>query len=506
MNSKTVRFALTLSGISLFLSLFAQAIDEDFEALTVTDSIGLETGWSVGAGTAVVSDSESVETSGQSVVLGTTSPASEATRTVQTAEWGSETVAWWDIWVQPVANTEGNGEYSVEVDGSWLEFRATQVLLQQSAVSSYGVGQDVSGVFSASGNSIEMYDNIWKKIPYAYTVTENTVLSFELWVYQEGEIIAIALDENSNEADDKRAFQLSGTETWSNSYQDYFYTGPGFETFTIPVGQFYTGEMAYLAFIGDDDTNEDTYIYFRNIKLYEGTLPSGQQGGLAVNDGSSRVMLPRHFATTSNESDDWINLTLRQDFTTDVWDLFLAAGDVPVAANLGFDGTPTEPTAITFWGHGTSAVYFDNLVLSTTNPIFTDADNDGLEDGWETEMGLNPNSAADRDTDPDSDGYSSLEERMRGTDPTVSDYPGSGTVYYVNNVSGSDTTRNGLSATADVPSAAYGPFATLGKAVTTAATNDTLLIYDRSTNYDETTINLSGKDITLRPVGDVVLR
>jgi pectate lyase len=47
-----------------------------------------------------------------------------------------------------------------------------------------------------------------------------------------------------------------------------------------------------------------------------------------------------------------------------------------------------------------------------------DADHDGMPDAWETEHGLDPGDPADGATDKDGDGYTNLEERLNGTDPT----------------------------------------------------------------------------------------
>jgi pectate lyase len=46
-----------------------------------------------------------------------------------------------------------------------------------------------------------------------------------------------------------------------------------------------------------------------------------------------------------------------------------------------------------------------------------DSDKDGMPDNWEKRYGLNPNNPADRNNDPDKDGYTNLEEYLNQTKP-----------------------------------------------------------------------------------------
>jgi hypothetical protein len=74
-----------------------------------------------------------------------------------------------------------------------------------------------------------------------------------------------------------------------------------------------------------------------------------------------------------------------------------------------------EATGIQYHG----ALQFDELKLERV-PV-ADADADGMPDAWETQYGLNPNSAADAALDPDGDGYTNLQEFQNGTNPTVAE-------------------------------------------------------------------------------------
>lgn len=81
----------------------------------------------------------------------------------------------------------------------------------------------------------------------------------------------------------------------------------------------------------------------------------------------------------------------------------------------------------------------EKFIYKTLASLF-DTDGDGLGDGLEFDLGFNPlvPSVSEAMGDPDSDGYSNLEEQTAGTDPTSPDAAGStGSVatirYYYNN-------------------------------------------------------------------------
>lgn len=59
-----------------------------------------------------------------------------------------------------------------------------------------------------------------------------------------------------------------------------------------------------------------------------------------------------------------------------------------------------------------------------TVSVAVDVDQDSMDDGWETQNGLDPN-INDADQDADGDGYTNIEEYQAGTDPkSASSYPG----------------------------------------------------------------------------------
>jgi hypothetical protein len=69
----------------------------------------------------------------------------------------------------------------------------------------------------------------------------------------------------------------------------------------------------------------------------------------------------------------------------------------------------TYSVAITNAG---GSVVSNNVTLTVT---FTDSDGDGMQDGWETANGLNPNSNVDAGVDADGDGATNIQEYLAGT-------------------------------------------------------------------------------------------
>jgi hypothetical protein len=120
----------------------------------------------------------------------------------------------------------------------------------------------------------------------------------------------------------------------------------------------------------------------------------------------------------------WTRLTMRADFVRKTWELSvdgrLVATDVPF-----LDRQAAEMTALAFSGGSSGGATFDDLYIGGANPLFTDADHDGLDDTRETELGLDP-TRDDRTFDPDGDGLNNLAEYLAGTNALRSDTDGDG--------------------------------------------------------------------------------
>lgn len=212
-----------------------------------------------------------------------------------------------------------------------------------------------------------------------------------------------------------------------------------------------------------------------------GFIKDGPEGKIYVSDGATtggaenwvdtgyRFWMNRDGVTAS----EWMRITIRQDAVNGSWDIYVD-GKMFVS-NLAFKDRGVLPGYLVMFGGTLPAdVYVDDLKIWTSNPVFTDADLDGMEDAfentnsmdsanddrelasvqdpnisriqyylnethtwftgqwaqettdtdsdgipdsWELFFGLDPNNSADAPEDRDGDRVSNLQEYQQGTSP-----------------------------------------------------------------------------------------
>lgn len=121
-----------------------------------------------------------------------------------------------------------------------------------------------TGTFTSQGCTISLLGNIWRASDDTFTITPESVLTFDFSSNQEGEIHGIGFDED-NTASTNRIFQLSGSQNWG--IQDFDYSG-GTQTYSIAVGQYYTGTGMKLILVNDQDSGSQTNTtIISNVKL-----------------------------------------------------------------------------------------------------------------------------------------------------------------------------------------------------------------------------------------------
>lgn len=134
----------------------------------------------------------------------------------------------------------------------------------------------------------------------------------------------------------------------------------------------------------------------------------------------------------------------------------------------------------------------EEVLVYGTNPYNPDSDGDGMSDGYEVTNGLDPVDETDAAMDSDGDGISNLDEMLRGTDPV--DPASSNVVISVSSSMGNDS-NDGITA----------PLATIGAAILAAFDGDTIEVAAGTYAELPATYDLTGKGLTLMPVGSVTV-
>lgn len=118
---------------------------------------------------------------------------------------------------------------------------------------------------SDGGRRIEVTGNKWQLISKNYTVTEDTVLTFEFRSSKEGEIHGIGFENAGTGQDSGRVVRLSGVQNWGVNVSDYggsyYRTGDGWTRYEVPIGEVYRdtnnlGDADSLLIVNDCDGNE----------------------------------------------------------------------------------------------------------------------------------------------------------------------------------------------------------------------------------------------------------
>ncbi len=143
------------------------------------------------------------------------------------------------------------------------------------------------------GNVISLNGNDWKATPYGVSVASDTVLEFDFRSSDQSELNAIGLAGNNASARSTNTFKIWGTESWGRAVTQYNGSGD-WQTYSINVGEYFTGNYNYLTFVNDNDagTGESE---FRNIRFYNsgsaGTAPSAPSTLSASSNDDTSIQL-----------------------------------------------------------------------------------------------------------------------------------------------------------------------------------------------------------------------
>lgn len=133
-------------------------------------------------------------------------------------------------------------------------------------------------VVEDGGDSLRLTGNTWVRSTSTFSITANTVIDFEFASDSEGEIHAIGFDNNDTLNDNPRHFMFWGTQNWTGTGKIEWtpeYNGSGsLQSFSIPVGDYYTGNM-WMVFTNDKDSGTlNNESLFKCVRVYETDPPA----------------------------------------------------------------------------------------------------------------------------------------------------------------------------------------------------------------------------------------
>lgn len=109
----------------------------------------------------------------------------------------------------------------------------------------------------------------------------------------------------------------------------------------------------------------------------------------------------------------WQRITARLNYTTKTWDLYI--NGVMVEAGIKFRlKSATYFSWLSLKGHTAAPVQLNDIYIGAHNPLFTDINNNGIDDTWERSRGLSL-MYENRTADADGDGASNLQEYLDET-------------------------------------------------------------------------------------------
>ncbi|WP_208349176.1 hypothetical protein [Pseudaestuariivita rosea] len=141
------------------------------------------------------------------------------------------------------------------------------------AVLSYGDQDGGTFEIDRRGDQLIQSENAWNHLLIDHEITEDTILTFRLDTQGQAEIFGIGFD-NDDTPDSDTYFQLGGTQQ-GFGIQD-FNAGPdgnpSGQFYSIPVGEYFTGQFDRLVFVTDqDDPNADAQAtsFWSSVSLFE---------------------------------------------------------------------------------------------------------------------------------------------------------------------------------------------------------------------------------------------
>jgi hypothetical protein len=143
---------------------------------------------------------------------------------------------------------------------------------------SAGLITDVSGEPASSaaavlgdGTALRLWGNTWKKLPFPYTITADTIVEFDFQSSAQGEIQGVGFS-TTGAAESSRFYKVWGTEAFGRATPVGAY-GPAVGNrvlYAFRPGLHFTGAVNHLVFGNDHDVaSPGSESIFANLRIYE---------------------------------------------------------------------------------------------------------------------------------------------------------------------------------------------------------------------------------------------
>ncbi len=222
-------------------------------------------------------------------------------------------------------------------------------------------------------------------------------------------------------------------------------------------------------------------------------------GRIMVSSGTSSQTLPQTYSLLPNSGsvESWIRITVRIDWKQRIWDLFVDGRPVAASVKLG------NKSGFSWKAAGTDPSYLDAIDERRENPIFTDADLDGMPDAEEVAYGMNP-FIDDREADIDGDGIKNVDEIFASLSARNGQTLTSALSnrLFVDNLAGDDS----FSGKASYVIGSDGPKRTLKAAMSAASSGAVIYVQKGTGVYDEGSRGAQGKELTIKTIGAVTIK
>jgi hypothetical protein len=289
-----------------------------------------------------------------------------------------------------------------------------------------------------NGNTLHLSGNGWTQISMPVAVTQNTVLAFDFQSNAQGEVHGIGFDTDQFATEDK-TFKLYGTQGYGlTAFNDYANSAPNWKHYTIPVGQYYTGQMLYLFFAHDQDVPSPTaQSYFRNVQIYNLPPTATLTATLTYTPTATFTPTRTPTATPTNTpmpkiggtgtcwigGDAWPDYTVYYDIVTSSLPASITEANwlasIEAAAQTWSNVTPSHFTFVRQAGSGNTVSYdfTQNQTILAGTAIWSDdtiADPDSPDDPYfdHAYTKINPLKAPFDTNNPHASGAINIQELM----------------------------------------------------------------------------------------------